>query len=201
VILVENNELQHHGILGMKWGVRRTPEQLARSRDNKTRKTLTRHLAADKKHLKEQGRMMNEAQDKYNTASSNYKKALSRPSFSRAKKEAAVKEASEKLSRAGDEYASRKANLNRAERIYKVDEQKLKNHVDKMIKDYGGENVKALSTKTYSIGEHWTRDMIKTGVTVADLPVIGTMYSGRYIGDREYEDRMKNIDKSADKRY
>lgn len=27
---MENNTLQHHGIKGMKWGVRRTPEQLSR---------------------------------------------------------------------------------------------------------------------------------------------------------------------------
>jgi len=29
---MDNNYLIHYGVLGMKWGVRRTPEQLARAR-------------------------------------------------------------------------------------------------------------------------------------------------------------------------
>jgi hypothetical protein len=33
---MNNNQLYHHGIKGMKWGVRRTDEQLARARGKKT---------------------------------------------------------------------------------------------------------------------------------------------------------------------
>lgn len=33
---MSNNELLHYGILGMKWGVRRTPAQLARARGERT---------------------------------------------------------------------------------------------------------------------------------------------------------------------
>jgi hypothetical protein len=36
-----DNTLIHYGILGMKWGIRRTPEQLARARGrSKTRRPI-----------------------------------------------------------------------------------------------------------------------------------------------------------------
>ena len=33
---MDGNELFHYGVLGMKWGVRRTPAQLARARGDRT---------------------------------------------------------------------------------------------------------------------------------------------------------------------
>ena len=37
---MDNNELYHHGVLGMRWGVRRTPSQLGHKTSSKKKKPL-----------------------------------------------------------------------------------------------------------------------------------------------------------------
>ena len=193
---MEGNTLQHYGVKGMKWG-----QHIFTKEEKKTTKILKRHLAADKRHLRNMGEIHSESAGEYRTAEANFQKELRRPSLSRSKKQARIEDSSKILSNVGKKYEKAQGDMLRADRIYDSDAKQYMNHIDGLVKKYGQENVNSIKTKEYRLGEEYTKELIKTGITLYDLPLIGTYLSGKYIGNREAEDRRASIDEAANKRY
>lgn len=73
-----NNELYHHGIKGMKWGIRRTPAQLGHD-------TGKIDLQKTKKKVDAAGTIVNETRNINNTASKKVQKKAQKQKLSEAK--------------------------------------------------------------------------------------------------------------------
>lgn len=211
------DELQHHGILGMKWGVRRSPQQLGHGptrAEKKELKTAKRHVAAAKRNLRWKGDTHAEAEKNVLLAKEGYEKASKKMSLFRKNRLARMEEASKKLSEAFELAERPRFEMEVARKIYDDAAKEMWAVNNRLVEKYGKTKVRDIKEKNmkYGITDYksglftdsylsFEKKVIATGPTVANIPFIGQRYTGKYISKEEIPYREKEFTKKARKNY
>lgn len=112
---MENNELYHYGVIGMHWGVRRTPEQLghrtkssgsakARVRVNKKKAGSTKPMTAEEKEAKKKEAMDSHDPRQVYANKDLFSDAELRSAYTRLLMEKQIKDLTPKQKNKGAEY-------------------------------------------------------------------------------------------------
>lgn len=182
--IVENqneSSLTHYGIPGMKWGVRKDKPTVS---ERKTRKLLTKDVAAAQKTLKERGKASESAsreallrEHKLDTAMDKFVLP-----WNRRKQGIKIQEASNRLDRAISRSQKANERYNKAIEYEDKTSKELASYVNDLTKRYGRENVKQLGVKQMSVGKGYFNKVypiIKTGLVAENIPIVGEYTKAR----------------------
>lgn len=188
-------------------------------KDYKEYKTLNRHVSAAQRHLKEEGVMYDRVRDTYQRADQRYRKEMRRGSglfgLRAADKADRVARAQRDMDVIGKDLDAAANSYGFANRIANKDRKALGEHINKMLSKYGKGSVSELEYETVKIGQNKlqkimqgapvssvfgrkreTDEYVKTGKTVADMPVIGNLYTSNYISNEEWKIKQKDLDRA-----
>lgn len=189
--------------------------------DYKEYKTLNRHVSAAQRHLKEEGVMLDRVRDKYQQADRNYRKEMMKSSglfgLKAAKKADRVARAQKTMDDVGKDYDVAANSYGYANKIAKKDRKALSDHINKMVGKYGEGSVKEIEYETVKIGQNKLQKImqgapvssifgrsretdvyVKTGKTVADMPIVGNWYTANYTSNEEWKIKRSEIERTRD---
>lgn len=185
--------------------------------DLKEYNKINRHVAASQKHLKEEGVMLNRVRDVYEKKNKDYQKEMAKSSgflgLKAAEKSERVARAQANADEASGEYSKALSSYGVAKKIAKKDTKELVDKANNIIRSYGKGSIKDIEYKTVKIGQNKlqklmqgaplssvlgrnrdTDKFVKTGMTLADMPVIGNMYTAKYIANEEFKMKTAGVE-------